>query len=103
MRQFLRTSLTVSRTFSYLQQNNSNVKKMRLILAFIVLFTFVVNINCKPVNPPIFGSIVNNPNGGNDFRITYGKEFGNFGASVFGAANLNGGPPNFGGSIDYNK
>lgn len=53
------------------------------------------------------GSISSNPSGGHDGSINYSRGVGtpnhNLVGTVFGAGNSRGGPPTYGGGVNYNK
>lgn len=73
--------------------------------AFTSLLVIVLVVSCS--NAQFGGSIASNPGGGYTGNVQYGRGFGNekhnFGGAVFGSLNSQGGPPTYGGALNYNK
>lgn len=73
----------------------------------IIFTSFVITLALSCSNAQFGGSVASNPRGGHDRTIQFGRGFGNerhnIGGAVFGSQNSLGGPPTFGGALNYNK
>ena len=73
----------------------------------LIFCSAFITLMISQINAQFGGSVASNPRGGVDGNINFGRAFGtpnhNVGGAVFGQGNSLGGPPTYGGVLNYNK